>query len=79
MTAIAPKWRKAIYAVVVAGLAALGVYGIVDPDQIAVWQPIVASLLGMGGAGLAVANVPRKPEVSAVDQVVRGLDSWGRG
>lgn len=48
-----PDVRKWIYGIATAGLAVLGVYGIVTGEQITAW-----SLLASAITGLATANTP---------------------
>ena len=48
------------YGVVIAALLVIGGYEILDEGQIGMWSTLAAAILGIGGSGLAVANVPPK-------------------
>lgn len=48
------------YGVVVAGLLVLAGYDIVSDAQVGLWVTLASAALGIGGAGLAAANVPPK-------------------
>lgn len=53
---IPPRLRSALYPVALAVVAILGVYGVVDEEQAAVWAALVAAVLG---TGVATAYRPR--------------------
>ena len=48
------------YGVIVAGLLVLAGYDIVSDTQVGLWVTLASAALGIGGAGLAAANVPPK-------------------
>lgn len=57
MSWFTPTRRKYVYRITTAALALLGVYGIVDGQQIAAWAVLAAAV-----TGLADANTPAHGE-----------------
>ena len=77
---MSPEWRKRIYLGLTAVIPLLVVYGLVDQEQASLWLTLATAILGTGGTLLAAANTkPSNPVDQVVEQVTRGLDSWGRG
>lgn len=60
-----PKTRLWLYGVVIAALAILVGYGIVDQGHAGLWLTLAAAVLGLGSTGLAAANVPRTVQTPA--------------
>lgn len=54
------EFRKWLYGVVIAALMVIGGYEIIDEGQIGLWTTLAASILGIGGSGLALANLTPK-------------------
>lgn len=52
------KTRGYIYRVAMAAMPILVIYGVVSPDEAAVWVGLVAALLSFGVPTLAAANTP---------------------
>ena len=52
--------RLWLYGIVIAGLGVLVGYDVIVDGQAELWQTLVMAVLGIGGAGVAVANVPPK-------------------
>ncbi|MEV0890319.1 hypothetical protein [Promicromonospora sp. NPDC050262] len=47
-----PRSRRYLYRAGIAGLAVLGVYGLVNSEEIAAWSILAAALLGMADANV---------------------------
>ena len=52
--------RLWVYGIVIAGLGVLVGYDVIAGGQAELWQTLAMAALGIGGAGLATANVPPK-------------------
>ena len=52
--------RLWVYGIVIAGLGVLVGYDVIADGQAALWQTLAMAALGVGGAGLATANLPPK-------------------
>lgn len=60
--------RLWVYGVVIAALFVIAGYEIIDEGQVGLWSTLAASLLGVGGTSLAVANVPPKTGQHRLDE-----------
>lgn len=54
--------RKWAYGVVIAGLAILAFYGIVNLEGVALWSVLAAAVLGIPSNALAAKHVGASPE-----------------
>lgn len=60
------KTRAALYAVLAAGQALFIGYGLVSPETVDMWLPLVSALIGGGSGALASANTDTTPSVGPV-------------
>lgn len=54
--------RRWAYGVVIAALAVLAFYGVLELEGIALWSVLAAAVLGIPAQSLALSNVGAEPE-----------------
>lgn len=67
--------RKYIYTILVAAGPLVTFYGLADANEVALWLGLGATVLGVPGGGLALANLnPKEEEFEATPDIDDGDD-----
>lgn len=56
-------WRAGLYAILAAGQALFIGYGLISPDQLDAWMPLITTLIGGAAGSVSVANTDTTPAV----------------